>query len=130
MPKLRESGEIFIRVDSSDAVSLIHKELILDQVHHKGTYKFIMTKEEAMSRLGPDYLKFYAEVRTSGKLLIDMVSSQLPAFPSKCNIDQIWEDQFNALLPSEPYIARRKVPPSVVAKHPVYVMGHSMLLME
>lgn len=123
MPKLRESGEIFIRVDSSDAVSLIHKELILDQVHHKGTYKFIMTKEEAMSRLGPDYLKFYAEVRTSGKLLIDMVSSQLPAFPSKCNIDQIWEDQFNALLPSEPYIARRKVPPSVVAKHPVYVMG-------
>lgn len=90
----------------------------------KHTWKFVMSAAEAMAAFGDeDHKSKYVAARTTGVLLIDLVSTAEPSFPKNTDMAKVWGNHYANLLPAEPYIAFRKTPPPLADKVPVYKMG-------
>jgi len=64
-----------------------------------------------------------ARDRVPGCMLVDMISTQLPSFQAKTDVDATWELHFLDLLPDAPYICKRKVPPRLVGKYNCFSLG-------
>lgn len=87
-------------------------------------WKFVMNTSDAIAAFGDEGHKDkYVAARTPNVLLIDLVSTAEPSFPKNTNMDTVWTNHYNNLLPAAPYIVFRKTPPSLASKVKVYKMG-------
>lgn len=117
-----KTRNIEMRLGSS--LTAQHVDEALKKKNFKFTWKFVMSAAEALSAFGDeDHKKKYVTARSNGVMLIDLVSTAEPSFPKNTDMDKVWTNHYNNLLPSEPYIVLRKTPPSLADKVPVYKMG-------
>lgn len=117
-----KAGDIELRLGSPLTARYVDEALKKRKIDF--TWKFVMNASDAMAAFGDEEHKTkYVTARTPSTLLIDLVSTAEPSFPKNTNMDTVWTNHYNNLLPAAPYIVYRKTPPSLANKVKVYKMG-------
>jgi len=120
-----EEKDVYIETDALAAAAYVHLELV--RLHEQAPFKvkwfWIVSREKGKIHFKGDMVTHTARDRAPGCMLVDMVSTQLPSFQSKTDVDATWELHFSDLLPDAPYICKRKVPPRLVSQYNCYSLG-------
>lgn len=120
-----EEKDVYIETDALAAASYVHLELVRlhEQTPFKVKWFWIVSRKVGKIHFKGDMREYTARDRAKDCMLVDMISTELPSFKAKTDVDQTWEMHFMDLLPDAPYICKRKVPPRFVEKYNCFSLG-------
>lgn len=126
IPRLETSDTaVYVRTDALTAASYAHLDLVRRHAERpfKAKWYWVVSQEKGKLHFKGDWVTHTARDRKESCLFVDMISSELPSFESKTNVDQTWEQHFLDFLPDAPYICKRKIPPTLVSSYPCFSVG-------